>query len=72
MKVIDAIINCWCPFVQVSSSDKVAVTNRGDWKYNDEFQRRCKCLGNKCMAWKWINEEAEEGCCGLIFKSEGL
>lgn len=33
--------------------------------------RKSRCLAGKCAAWQWQDFNQEQGCCGLVSKTEG-
>lgn len=46
----------WCPFARdfTDQDGKIATVNRGDPKMLDN-----RCIGSRCMAWRWIESEYE-------------
>lgn len=53
----------WCPFGRMLSSG-----NQGSFNRNSYDQGTTKCLGSKCMMWKWFGRDGEDkfitGRCG--------
>lgn len=65
----------WCfmvksmPHIMFSDGPDGDATKRRINAAEDE-QRKYRCIGSDCMAWRWINETAETGIgyCGMAGK----
>lgn len=65
----------WCPFARCWESDHddagtyvAAATNRND---NGKAPTQARCIGSKCMAWRWDERTSKAdaqalGFCGLV------
>lgn len=50
----------WCPFARVATgSGSAPAVNR--WGAAAD----ARCIGNRCMAWRWTDPGFEAGYCGL-------
>lgn len=61
---IAAAEKMWCPFVRELGDDGASY-NRG---YNGQIVGRC--VAERCMAWRWADEDAGRGFCGLAGRPE--
>lgn len=32
---------------------------------NATYEKRCTCIADYCMAWRWADESEQDGFCGL-------
>ena len=60
----------WCPFSSVVGFDRERMLKDPlpgfdiDWKPSTASF----CLGSKCMAWRWVDDDSGTGYCGLAGK----
>ena len=67
----DEVYKYWCPMARVTD-DNIGSMNRyfsGPDSKGDLGPGGVFCLGNKCMAWRWLVFE-KQGYCGLAGKPE--
>lgn len=65
---------CWCPMIRFSSDATITITNRGEevqtYRASTIPRVESSCVGSDCMAWRWKDEEAGDGYCGLTGKQD--
>jgi len=62
-----SVMEYWCPMARVSDETLTSVNRyyHGIDSAGSVAPGGCYCLGNKCMAWQWKDQEAGLGYCGL-------
>jgi len=57
----------WCPMASVYGADKSRIENFVPDGYNTDkvLSSASFCLGSKCMAWRWVDDNSTLGYCGL-------
>lgn len=60
----DEAVKMWCPFVRELGDDGASYNRAYDGKIVG------RCVAERCMAWRWADEDTDNGFCGIAGRPE--